>query len=75
MHKTPKSDDVRFAGQYHARYLLTTHAPGPQVEAKLAMNMQAATIMTIPEDSYSVGGRATPIDAKIKSQMACQSAP
>lgn len=33
--------------------------------------MQAATIMTIPEDSYSVGGRATPMDAKINNHMAC----
>lgn len=50
---------------------MTTQAPGPQVLANEAMNIHAATIITMPELSYSVGGLATPIDAKIKSQTAC----
>jgi len=43
--------------------------------AKEAMNMQAATIMTMPELSYSVGGRAMATDAKISSHADCQKAP
>ena len=54
---------------------MTTHAKGPQVMAKEAMNMQAATIMTMPELVYSVGGRAVPTAAKMSSQVACQRAP
>lgn len=50
---------------------MTTQAPGPQVLANEAMNMHAATIITMPLESYSVGGLATPIDAKIRSQTAC----
>jgi hypothetical protein len=54
---------------------MTTQAKGPQVMAKEAMNMQAATIMTIPELSYSVGGRAMATEAKISSHADCQRAP
>merc|ERR1712137_171445 len=54
---------------------MTTHANGPQVIAKEAMNMQADTIMTTPELPYCVGGRATPTDANIRSQADCQRAP
>ena len=54
---------------------ITTQANGPQVMAKEAMNMQAATIITIPELSYSVGGRAMATAANINSHIDCQSAP
>lgn len=54
---------------------ITAQANGPQVIAKEAMNMQAATIMTMPELSYSIGGRAVATLAKISSQVACQIAP
>jgi hypothetical protein len=54
---------------------MTTQAKGPQVMANEAMNMQAATIMTIPELSYSVGGRAMATEAKISSHADCHIAP
>jgi len=54
---------------------MTTQAKGPQVIAKDAMNMQAATIMTMPELSYSVGGLAMATEAKISSHADCQRAP
>lgn len=54
---------------------MTTHAKGPQVIAKEAMNMQAATIITMPELSYSVGGRAMATAAKISNHADCQKAP
>jgi len=54
---------------------MTTQAKGPQVMAKEAMNMQAATIITIPELSYSVGGRAIATEAKMSSHADCQRAP
>ena len=54
---------------------MTTHAKGPQVMAKEAMNMQAATIMTMPELGYSVGGRAMATEAKISNHADCQNAP
>jgi hypothetical protein len=54
---------------------MTTQAKGPQVIAKEAMNMQAATIITIPEFSYSAGGRAIATEAKISSHIDCQRPP
>jgi hypothetical protein len=54
---------------------ITTQTNGPHVAAKLAMNMQAATIITIPETSFSVGGRTVPMMAKMRSQTACQRPP
>merc|ERR1711939_1164899 len=54
---------------------MTAQANGPQVMAKEAMNIQAATIMTIPELSFSVGGLAVATLAKMRSQVACQAAP
>jgi hypothetical protein len=54
---------------------MTTQAKGPQVIANEAMNMQAATIMTIPELSYSAGGRAIATAAKIRSHIDCHRPP
>jgi hypothetical protein len=54
---------------------MTTQANGPQVMAKDAMNMQAATIMTMPELSYSAGGRAIATAAKIRSHIDCHRPP
>jgi hypothetical protein len=54
---------------------MTTQMKGPQVDAKDAMNMQAHTIMTMPEDVYSVGGRTMPMTAKMSNQAACQRPP
>jgi hypothetical protein len=54
---------------------MTTQAKGPQVMAKDAMNMQAATIMTMPELSYSAGGRAIATAAKIRSHIDCHRPP
>lgn len=54
---------------------MTTHANGPHVIAKDAMNMHADTIMTMPELVFSVGGFAVPTEANMRSQQACQIAP
>lgn len=43
--------------------------------ANEAINMQAATIITVPDTGLSSGGSAMPIAAKIKSQIACHMAP
>lgn len=54
---------------------MTTQAMGPHVLAKEAMNMHAATIMTMPTVSLPSGFFAVPMEAKMHIQAACQSAP
>jgi hypothetical protein len=54
---------------------MTTHAMGPHVPAKDAMNMHAATIMTTPAVELFSGSIDTPTAAKMHSQAVCQRAP
>jgi hypothetical protein len=54
---------------------MTTQAMGPQVPAKDAMNMQAATIMTMPAVELLSTSMAVPMEAKTTSQADCHKAP
>jgi hypothetical protein len=53
------------------RLVYVSHTPRTRGSAY----MHAATIMTVPEDGYSVGGRTIPMIAKMRSHVACQRPP